>query len=183
MVFVLLFQKNLYMKKTLLVLLIFLPFALMAQDIEIPSATEATTIYLIRHCEKDRSDVSNKNPELTRKGYFRAESWAKVFSKVDLDAVYSTNYNRTLMTASPTASSKELQIQMYNPDELFSDQFKEETAGKTVLVVGHSNTTPAFVNAIIGEDKFPDMSDNDNSSLYVVTIYGEQKSVQILSIN
>ena len=87
------------------------------------------------------------------------------------------------MTASPTAKSKELEIQLYDPRGLYDEEFREATAGKTVLVVGHSNTTPAFVNAILGEDRYEDMDDMDNSSLYVVTKIGEQVAVQVLKMD
>ena len=143
----------------------------------------ATTYYLIRHAEKERSDPSNKNPGLTKKGFFRADRWADLFSSTELDAIYSTNYDRTLMTASPTARKKELEIQLYDPSKLFSDEFKEATAGKTVLVVGHSNTTPAMVNAMIGENKYADMDDNDNGTLFIVTLMGSNSEVQILKLN
>ena len=147
------------------------------------TSLETTTYYLIRHAEKDRSDSTNKNPVLTKKGFFRAERWSKIFSSTELDAIYSTNYDRTLMTASPTAKSKELEIQLYDPRGLYDEEFREATTGKTVLVVGHSNTTPAFVNAILGEDRYEDMDDMDNSSLYVVTKIGEQVAVQVLKMD
>lgn len=171
------------MKKLLTLLLITLiSYSAYTQE-ETPQVTsEVTTYYLIRHAEKDRSDSTNKNPGLTKKGFFRAERWAGLFENTSLDAVYSTNYDRTLMTASPTAAAKNLEIQLYDPRDLFSEEFQEATKGKTVLVVGHSNTTPAFVNAIIGADTYPNMSDSDNMSLYMVTVIGDQKSVQILKV-
>jgi broad specificity phosphatase PhoE len=57
--------------------------------------------------------------------------------------------------------------------------FQTATKGKTVLVVGHSNTTPAFVNKILGENKYEDINDNDNASLYIVTIAGDKKTSRI----
>lgn len=154
-----------------------------AQDTIDIVEVQTTTYYLIRHAEKDRSDATNKNPGLTKKGFFRADRWAELFEKTGLDAVYSTNYDRTLMTASPTASQKELEIELYDPRDLYSEEFRGKTIGKTVLVVGHSNTTPAFVNAILGEERYASMDDNDNSSLFVVTVIGNEKSVQILKVN
>lgn len=152
------------------------------QDIA-DNQSNTTTYFLIRHAEKERSDSANKNPGLTKKGFFRAERWAELFNSTDLDAVYSTDYDRTLMTASPTALKKEIEISLYDPSKLYSEEFKSVTAGKTVLVVGHSNTTPAFVNAIIGEDKYADMDDNDNGTLFIVTLVGDQSVVQILKLN
>ena len=138
--------------------------------------TETTIYYLIRHAEKDRSDSLNRNPNLTEAGLNRAENWAKYFSNIKLDDVYSTNYNRTIQTAQPTAKSKNLVIKSYNPRNLFDSIFQAETKGKTVLVVGHSNTTPALANRILavngaGSQKsiYKDMDDRDNASLYILT--------------
>ncbi len=171
------------MKRIILLLVVLTSTLGFSQDISEETTSEITTYYLIRHAEKDRTNPSNKNPELTRKGYFRAEGWAKVFGKVDLDAIYSTNYNRTLMTAFHTSNQKEIEITIYDPADMYSEEFQKNTRGKKVLIVGHSNTTPAFVNKIIGEEKYQDMPDNDNSSLYVVTLMGETANVQILTIN
>ncbi|PSR09222.1 MAG: phosphoglycerate mutase, partial [Candidatus Arcticimaribacter sp.] len=62
-------------------------------------AQEVTTYYLVRHAEKDRSDKTNSNPELTDLGHQRALRWSSVFDNVTFDAVYSTNYLRTIATA------------------------------------------------------------------------------------
>jgi len=142
-----------------------------------------TTYYLIRHSEKDRSDKTNKNPNLNEAGTKRAKNWSQVFENIGFDAVYSTNYNRTIETATPTATTHELEIQFYDPRNLYSEEFAETTFGKTVLIVGHSNTTPIFVNAILGEKKYEYMDDHDNGSLYIVTISKGNKIDQVLKIN
>jgi broad specificity phosphatase PhoE len=63
-----------------------------------------------------------------------------------------------------------LDITLYNPKDLDIKMFLEGTKGKTVLVVGHSNTTPMFVNSIIGKDKYEQIEDTNNGNLYIVTI-------------
>lgn len=150
-----------------------------AQDI----TKSKTTYYLIRHAEKDRSDKGNKNPDLTETGKVRANNWSEVFQNITFDAVYSTNYNRTIQTATPTAKAQEIEIQSYDPKQLYNEEFKATTKGKTVLIVGHSNTTPMFVNSILGEKKYEYMDDNDNGSLFIITITGNQKIDQVLKIN
>ncbi|ARV14044.1 SixA phosphatase family protein [Polaribacter sp. SA4-12] len=140
------------------------------------TSDETTTYYLIRHSEKDRTDKTNRNPNLNEKGQERARKWAVYFKNIDLDAVYSTKYNRTKQTAKPTAESKKLEILSYNPSNLYDSIFQSETKGKTVLVIGHSNTTPAFVNKILGEKKYENMDDHNNASLYIVTINGDKKT-------
>jgi 2,3-bisphosphoglycerate-dependent phosphoglycerate mutase len=140
---------------------------------------ETTTYYLIRHAEKNRTDKTNKNPNLNAKGLERSEKWASYFKNIDLEAVYSTNYNRTMQTAKPISESKKLEIKKYDTSKMYDTIFQNTTKGKTILVVGHSNTTPAFVNKILGEKKYEDINDNDNSSLYIVTIVGDKKTSRI----
>ena len=140
------------------------------------SKDETTTYYLIRHAEKVRIDNTNRNPNLNKNGQERAEKWANRFKNVPFDAIYSTNYNRTIQTATPTAESKNLEIQTYNPSKMYDSIFKQATKGKTVLIVGHSNTTPIFANKILEEEKYQFMDDNNNASLYIVTITGDKKT-------
>jgi 2,3-bisphosphoglycerate-dependent phosphoglycerate mutase len=163
------------MKKALLVLLFLASLTSFAQEV--------TTYYLVRHAEKDRTDKTNSNPELTQKGMQRAVQWSQAFEYVDFDAVYSTNYKRTVSTAKPTAVAKDLEVQFYNPRQPYSVDFRKATSGKTVLVVGHSNTTPQFVNAIIREKKYPQIQDDNNSNLYVVTLVNNSITSIVLKID
>jgi broad specificity phosphatase PhoE len=143
----------------------------------------STTYYLIRHAEKDRSDPDNKDPMLTDKGRERAEGWKNYFDSIKLDVIYSTGYNRTLGTAKPTAAKKDLEIITYEVQYVFSRDFRNDTKGKKVLVVGHSNTTPPLANKLLGSQKFPDMEDNVNSSLYVVTITDTIAKVEVRTVD
>ena len=137
---------------------------------------EKSTYYLIRHAEKDRNDTTNKNPDLTKAGNERANKWSEVLAKFGIDAVYSTNYNRTLNTAKPTADTNKLKIKTYHPFKINMEVFRKETTGKNVLIVGHSNTTAAFANKLIGSEVYPEIEDNNNANLYIVTIDGKQIS-------
>jgi broad specificity phosphatase PhoE len=164
------------MKKILLSVFIFFAF------IDNQKA-QTTTYYLIRHAEKDRTDASNQNPNLNDDGLKRAEKWAAYFENINLDAIYSTNYNRTMQTAKPTAEIKNLKIINYNPSKIYSYDFQNDTKGKTVLIVGHSNTTPFFANKILMKDEFKEMDDTDNATLFTITIIGETIKCHVKKIN
>ena len=142
-----------------------------------------STFYFIRHAEKDQSDKTNRDPELNQAGLGRAVYWAEVFNKIPLDAIYSTDYDRTKMTAAPTAIQKEITVQYYNPSAVDVPQFMADNLGKRVLVVGHSNTTPDFANKVLGETSFPQMNEDNNSSLFVVTVVGNQATANEFTIN
>ena len=141
-----------------------------------------STYYLIRHAEKDRSDTTNKNPDLTDKGKERALKWSQLLQHFGIDAVYSTNYKRTLNTANPTAIANHLKIKTYHPFKIDMSQFLKDTKGKSVLVVGHSNTTPGFVNKLIGKEIYKDIDDTNNANLYIVTIKGDDISYVLIKM-
>ena len=144
---------------------------------------EITTYYFIRHAEKLRIDKTDRNPNLNDDGLKRAEAWKEVFSTISFDAVYSTDYSRTKLTAKPTADSKNLPLLLYSPSNMYSDAFKNKTKGKTVLVVGHSNTTNVFANKVLGVEKYDKINDSNNSNLYIVTLIDGKPSAILLKIN
>jgi len=168
--------------KNYFILLLVITFSLPSCAQETEKTTETTTFYFIRHAEKDRSDKENRNPNLTEEGILRAAKWSLVLKNMKFDAVYSTDYNRTKQTAQPTAEQNELEITIYDPRNLDGKAFLEANKGKTVLVVGHSNTTPAFVNSVLEKEKYSDIDDNNNANLYIVTISpsGEMSDVVLV---
>jgi broad specificity phosphatase PhoE len=143
---------------------------------------ETTIYYLIRHAEKDRS-TPDKDPGLTEKGLKRANNWAEIFKDKEVDLVFSTAYKRTQQTASPIASANNLEILSYDPRNLYNDDFKAQTKGKSAVIVGHSNTTPAFVNTILGKKKYNQIDDSDNGKLFIVSIVNDSISVKIEDFN
>ncbi|MFD2098403.1 SixA phosphatase family protein [Flagellimonas iocasae] len=140
------------------------------EDTKIVEEPVVSTYYFIRHAEKDRTDPDNPDPELNQDGLDRAIRWAEVFDPIAIDVIYSTNYERTSMTAAPTSVKKNIDVKYYEPNSIDIEQFKSENEGLNVLVVGHSNTTPEFVNKMIGVEKYSAMDDDDNSSLFIVRI-------------
>ncbi len=142
-----------------------------------------STYYFIRHAEKDRSDSNNDNPHLIDIGIQRAQHWNEVFKNINFDAIYSTNYYRTKETAQPTASKNKLNLVLYDPKTIDISKFLKDTEGKTILVVGHSNTTPDLVNRILRNNKYADIEDSNNSNLYMISILGDHVSDHLLYIS
>jgi len=151
-----------------------------AEDLSTPTVS---TFYFIRHAEKDRSDPENQDPELNQAGLGRAMHWAEILNEVTIDAIYTTDFERTSMTAAPTAVKQDITVQYYDPEIIDIEQFKADNLNKNVLVVGHSNTTPAMVNKMISEDKYYDMDDHDNGSLFIVQIVNGKPTDMRLHFN
>lgn len=156
-----------------------------AQEVQNSNPSEEmTTYFFIRHAEKDTSDAQNRDPLLSDLGVERVKKWIKVFKDVDLDQIYSTNYYRTKATATPIAASKDLEVQFYDPKKMNDEDFQKNTKGKRVLVVGHSNTNPHFVNSILKQKKFSDIDETESGSLFIVTLPPSgEASAQLLYIN
>jgi len=50
------------------------------------------------------------------------------------------------------------------------------------LVVGHSNTTPALANKILGREEYPQIDDLTNGNLYILKVSSQGVTSQLLSI-
>ena len=144
---------------------------------------KTTTYYLIRHAEKNQSDKTNRDPHLTEEGLKRAENWANTLKDVKFDMVYSTDYHRTKETAAPTAKANNVEVTFYDPRNMNPKEFMASTKGKTVLIVGHSNTTPMFANGLIGDKKYDMIAEENNSNLYIVTITKDSKTSTLLKVD
>ena len=131
------------------------------------NAQTETTIYLIRHAEK--ADGS-PNTELSAEGKKRASEWATFFKDTSIDLFYSTSYLRTENTCLPTALSKQKEIISYNPKEMDLKKLVAENPGKTILIVGHSNTIPKHINQLLGEEKYPEIPEPEFGNLYIVKV-------------
>ncbi len=149
---------------------------------EVPSVNIDATFYLLRHAEKVRTDPKDPDPSLNIDGLMRSKRWAAYFEPIKIDAIYVTKYMRTKQTVSLIAQQKQVSPTRYNPNTIYSEEFLKQNDGKTVLISGHSNTTPHLVNQLIGQEKFKDMDDSDNSTLFKVTIHGNDKKVETFTV-
>ena len=127
-----------------------------------------TTYYFIRHAEKEFD--GSFNPNLTKKGYQRAKFWAEFFKDKNIEMVYCTSLKRTQQTAEPLLKYLDIDFNYYEPSALYDSIFQKETKGKTVLIVGHQDTTPTFINRIIKERKYTYIKGNNFANLYKVQI-------------
>ena len=85
--------------------------------------------------------------------------------------VWSTDTKRTRDTAAPLAARLGLEVQLYDPSDLpgFAAQLKANSTA-TVLVVGHSNTTPQLAEALGAEPGPPIVEKTEYDRLYVVDL-------------
>lgn len=136
---------------------------------------QTTTYIILRHAEKDTSapgsTAMQADPPLSQKGRERAELLLDVLKEYKPDAIYSTNYTRTKATVAPLAKKFNKEVQLYDPRNLgaFAGQLAKEE-GKTIIIVGHSNTAPALVNFLIKEKKYEPLDESIYNQFWVVTM-------------
>ena len=151
------------------------------QTVPLPFAgqEDVTRIFLVRHAEKGYGS----DPTLTFQGVRRADLIANIFKKLPLDAVYATKYKRTQETAQPVAREKGLEVELYAADELttFSLRLRRKYEGQSVLVVGHSDTTPELINRLVTSGVLERIDERDYSNFYIVAI-NEQGDKEVLQL-
>ena len=140
-----------------------------------PTQEKPPSFILIRHAEK--MIASGNDPQLSSKGWQRANALVTIFEAVGIDAIYASPYLRAIDTAKPLAAAKQLEILNYAPDQLdkFAQKLLATYKGETVVIVGHSNTTPRLVNALSGTD-YPDLDESEYDWIYFVEMSPEGTS-------
>jgi 2,3-bisphosphoglycerate-dependent phosphoglycerate mutase len=136
-----------------------------------------TTFILLRHAEK-MADGS-KDPDLSESGKARAVQLVSLLNKAKIDAIYSTNFKRTQNTVLPLAQAQHLTILNYEGGKTEAlDDILAKFHGGTVVICGHSNTTPALINYLTGnKDEFKAFEDSDYGNFVIVSVVkrGEAK--------
>lgn len=139
-----------------------------------------THIYLVRHAEKDTINPNDSNPNLMQpEGVTRASELARVLGQTGIDAVYSTNFNRTRQTAQPTATligQGDPMIYDHNALEALVDTVMKRHRGGEVLIVGHSNTTPDLINAFGGTAPVNEIPETQYDNLYLLIVQRQTKN-------
>lgn len=158
------------MKKILLLIpLTLFASVVFAQDSTI-NTQEETTLIFVRHAEK--MDDGTSDPSLDENGNKRAVRLAELLlEQYQVSTIYSTDYKRTRETANPISDSLNIPVVVYSlaePKQLISDLI-DLHRGQTVLIMGHSNTTPMLVNTVLDENKYPKIEESDYTNIYVVT--------------
>lgn len=166
-----------------LLLLLFLILSLIVPQLNAVAETKPgpTTFILIRHAER----LEGKDPDLSPDGYQRAGRLAAKLSHANIDAVYTTNFIRTKQTVLLIAAQKNLEVQFYDHEEPDSvaQNWLEQHQGQTLLIVGHSDTTPLFANALMGHEYFMEKFDeSDFGHLVIVTVPADQNSSGLLHL-
>lgn len=140
----------------------------------------ATTVILVRHAEKvdGPGDVG-----LSPTGETRAQLLAETLADAGVDAVVTTQYRRTRETVEPLTTRSGIMPEVVPAGSSAIDAHLDAIAaavgrlhGRTVLIVGHSNTIPLIARRL--GVAAPNLTDSEYDHLWIVTLrHGAEPSI------
>lgn len=133
---------------------------------------QSTVVYIVRHAEKDKADGNVQDPRLTPEGLKRSYDLSAKLEKENIAGIFSTNYIRTIQTAEPISKRLKMKIKIYDPTVVSNivKTVNKDYKGKTVLIVGHSNTILPIIRAFGGSTSVTEIRDYDYSYLFKLII-------------
>src|SRR6478735_7633797 len=134
-----------------------------------PAAAQATTVIIVRHGEK-MSEIGD--PDLSPAGVARAEALKGALAAFPVQGVFVTEYKRTQQTAAPSAAAAHITpviIPARGGAKATADSIRKMAAGSAALVVGHSNTVGAIIEAL-GGPKLDDLCDQEYATIFVLEL-------------
>lgn len=132
-----------------------------------------TKIIIVRHAEK--ADDGTKNPPLSDEGTLRAERLCTMLADVKVDQLYATPFLRTNQTLTPLSKKFGITIENYEAsDATFAEQLLQKNKGKTIVIAGHSNSSPTLVNRLIKKEVYQKLDESIFSKIWILTFKGSQ---------
>ena len=130
-----------------------------------------TTVYIVRHAEKD-STSDRADPTLSPQGQTRALALRKTLAGHHPVALFTTDTKRTRATLAPLAEVLKLEPQVYDPrrGRDMTDRILKEYAGKSVVIVGHSNNVLSLIDDLGATPPVEEIGENDYEYLFTVRV-------------
>jgi len=125
-------------------------------------------VFVVRHAERaDTGMQAQTDPPLSAAGESRAQKLAAMLADAGVKDVFATEFKRTQDTAKPLAMKTGVAVEQVGSKDttLLITKIKSHP-NDVVLVVGHSNTLPTILKALVGVDVA--IADNEYDNLFVV---------------
>jgi broad specificity phosphatase PhoE len=144
-----------------------------AAVLAVPSRADAQRlVLLVRHAERADGGMpppgmtTPADPDLSAEGKARADRLATMLADAGITRIIVTEYRRTVQTAEPIAKRLGLTPERVMAADTAAVAARLKTyTDDIVLVVGHSNSTPALIEALGGPKV--SIAETDYGSLFV----------------
>jgi broad specificity phosphatase PhoE len=149
--------------------------ALLTFPVPPAEAQETTIVLLVRHAERADSP-GDDDPPLSEAGQARAAALAHALAGAGVDRVIVSERQRTRLTAAPLMEARGIDAEVVSirggvpaHAAAVAEAIHQRHAGRTVLVVGHSNTVGPIVDAL-GAGPVADLDDWQYDVLFTVVL-------------
>lgn len=138
--------------------------------LSVVSWCDSTTVYIVRHAER-RTDIT-PDPPLTTEGENRAIALKDHLLNKNIGSIFSTDSLRTRSTAQPLADALNTKIIIYpkGTSPVVNSQLPLHD-GKSILIVGHSETILDIFRSIGASPDLVSISGNDFDNLLIATVH------------
>jgi phosphohistidine phosphatase SixA len=130
-----------------------------------------TTVYLLRHAERDEASHPT-DPTLSVAGQARAQKLSQLLANPAPAALFTTDFRRTRATLAPLAATTNVVPQVYDAAQpaALATLVRTQYVGKTVVIVGHSNTVLPQIEALGAPRPVAQIPDTEYDNLFKMTI-------------
>jgi phosphohistidine phosphatase SixA len=145
-----------------------------------PAAADVTsaTVFVVRHAERADTapgqappsmspSMEAPDPVLSPAGEARAARLAALLREARIARIFTTQYARTRLTATPLANAAKVPIAAVPANDIPGLVARLSGPGGPSLVVGHSNTIPDILKAL-GVKESIQIADDEYDNLFVV---------------
>ncbi|MDJ0795379.1 MAG: phosphoglycerate mutase family protein [Calothrix sp. MO_167.B12] len=168
-------------------------FFITAPEIALAQSPEVTTVFIVRHAEKDKLPCTRSDPScefecnvcLSSAGRARAEQLVHVLAEAKINAIYSTKTHRTKETAEPLldflkSQVPQVRLHEYESAQEVAEKVQREHAGQRLLIVSHSGMVENIIEQLNGDKKAcPIGYDYDNLCVVIRDGSGETETIHL----
>ena len=134
-----------------------------------------TTIVLTRHAEK----ANVWSDQISEDGQKRALALVQLTHQLDVSGIYVSSAKRTQQTAAPLAKARGIAMKSTRRLSVLRKEILSLHHGKTVVIVGHSNTIPNLIRYLVPHSSPPKIQESDFSNLFIIRIPDDSTNVQL----
>ena len=126
------------------------------------------TIVVVRHA--DKIDDSH-DAVLSPTGEAQAKRLADVLKDLGISAIYTTQFKRTIQTATPLANSLNIKLLSYEQTDVDGvvKEIQQKHPKEIVMVVGHRSTVPKVLKQF-GASEPVALGSSEYDSLFILTL-------------
>lgn len=131
---------------------------------------DTTNLIIVRHAEKNTA-TDQFNPKLTARGKKRARKLRTILDSMEINAIYSTTFDRNMQTVMPLAAHKGMDIQSYTKDhwKTLLDSIPSKHPSGNVLICSHSDIIFPMIRHLGIQTERDHLDEDEYDKIFIIT--------------